>query len=50
MKKNYLKPDAEFIAFYSDEEIARVIPLDDIGDGTVLDKSLGDAEMPDNWT
>ena len=25
MKKNYLKPDAEFIAFYSDEDIAKIM-------------------------
>lgn len=28
MKKHYLKPDAEYIAFYSDEEITSVQPLD----------------------
>ena len=29
MKKNYLKPDAEFIAFYSDEEIAADLDIKD---------------------
>ena len=35
MKKEYLKPDAEYTAFYSDKDIAAVLPLEDnILDGT----------------
>ena len=29
MKKHYLKPDAEYIAFYSDEEIAADLDIKD---------------------
>ena len=48
MKKNYVKPDVEHIAFYSDEDIATVLPLMDYpGDIT---GNLGSAEGEDNWT
>ena len=39
MKKIYLKPDAEYISFYSDEEITSVQPLDKYANGS------GDGDM-----
>ena len=34
-KKNYQKPKAEYIAFYSDREIATALPISDYDDPTV---------------
>ena len=53
MKKIYVKPDAEYILFYSDEEITRDIPLsegmqhlgNDMGGG-VMSGTLDDVENP----
>ena len=50
MKKKYLKPDAEYIAFYSNEEIAKVLPLENHLEG---DKPTGEngSELGDpDWT
>ena len=52
MKKNYLKPDAEFIAFYSDEDIAAVLPLENYaneGSGGVLGGSVESGDAPEGW-
>ncbi len=46
MKKIYLKPDAEYIAFYSDEDIAAVLPLEDNIDGDLIGGSTGAGENP----
>jgi len=44
MKKIYLKPDAEYIAFYSDKDIAAVLPLEDYND--VIQGSITDVPNP----
>ena len=52
MKKTYVKPNAEYIAFYSDEEIARTIPLEEgaLSDGGVLGKeSEGTTDNDFGW-
>ena len=53
MKKIYVKPNAEYITFYSEEEIARVIPLEegsesDVGGG-VVGGSVSDTDKPADW-
>lgn len=50
MKKNYLKPNAEHIAFYSEEDIAVVLPLEDNIEGRPeLGESVVDPGVND-WT
>lgn len=46
MKKNYVKPDAEYVAFYSDKDIATVLPLEDYGDDNVIHGSITDVPNP----
>lgn len=48
MKKIYLKPNAEYIAFYSDEDIAAVLPLDENIDVEV-GGSMGTGPIPPGW-
>lgn len=45
MKKEYLKPDAEYIAFYSDKDIAAVLPLDE----NVLDGRVSNKDNTEGW-
>lgn len=53
MKKNYLKPDAEYITFYSDKEITTKLDINtyanDDGDGGVIggNTSAGDNPFPE---
>ena len=50
MKKNYLKPDAEYITFYSDKEIAADLDIKDYanddGNGGVVGGSVGLDDNP----
>ena len=44
MKKTYLKPDADYIKFYSDEELTNSTG------GSTLEGSNGEGDnMPDGW-
>jgi hypothetical protein len=51
-KKFYVKPTAEYIAFYSDEEITADLPLGDIqtyandgGSGTIMSGTMGEGTL-----
>lgn len=49
MKKIYEKPDAEYITFYSDEDIASVLPLNDfngVGGGTGVGSDMSAVTPP----
>ena len=51
MKKNYVKPDAEYVAFYSDEDIASVLPIDrykNSGDD-LLEDTLSGSDNTEGW-
>lgn len=56
MKKTYLKPGAEYISFYSEEEITGLdlqtwANSDDSMNGnTSTSGNWGDADMGDGWT
>ena len=50
MKKRYLKPDAEYVTFYSAEDIAEI--TENLDNGITPEMSgviLGDYDI-DNWT
>lgn len=53
MKKIYEKPKAEYIAFYSDEEIAANLPLaqyaNDDGEGGIIGGSGGVGDGGADW-
>lgn len=46
MKRRYIKPDVEYLNFYTDEDIADV---NQEGSGSGADSSSGFEEMPDGW-
>ena len=48
MKKRYLKPDAEYVSFYTEEAITDVLPLNE---GEILSGGLGEGEVEgEGWT
>ena len=46
MKKNYLKPDAEYITFYSEEAITAELDIEDYADGDVVGGSVAAGTNP----
>ena len=47
-KKIYVKPEAEHIVFYSEEEIANMQLVGD-GEGGVIGGEVGGSSRPDSW-
>ena len=47
MKKKYEKPNVEYIAFYTDEEIAKVLPLEENIEGGMTGSNTSTEGNPD---
>ena len=52
MKKNYLKPEAKYVSFYSEDEITSVLDVNDFTGSTTSDVngSLGETDTDFDWT
>ena len=48
MKKTYLKPEAEYVSFYSVEDVTDVMPLEDNAAGT--SGYVGSDDNEQGWT
>ena len=48
-KKIYVKPEAEHIIFYSEEEIAKMNILRDDNEGGILTPEFSSPEAEDGW-